>query len=129
MDKSFRIIIIILLALAIINIVLIFTEKSNLKEVQRNLEKSQRNIDSAIINLNYSKSRLDSIQSSMETFKYYIKNIQTNVAIINTTKEIEEAKGSAKMKIKLDSLRDKVSELKADLKETDSLPDIQIKSL
>ncbi len=129
MDKSLRIVIYIVLALTFINAIITFFEKSQLKQIQKNIEASQRNIDTALNYINASRSRLDSLQGDVDKFKYYIKNIQTNVSILNTKKEIEEAKSNAKLKETLDELNAKVKNFKEELKTTDSLPPIEVKPL
>lgn len=129
MDKSLRIVIYIVLALTFINALITFFEKSQLKQIQKNIEASQRNIDTALNYINASRSRLDSLQGDVDKFKYYIKNIQTNVSILNTKKEIEEAKSNAKLKETLDELNAKVKNFKEELKTTDSLPPIEVKPL
>lgn len=129
MDKSLRIVIYIVLALTFINAIITFFEKSQLKQIQKNIEASQRNIDTALNYINASRLRLDSLQGDVDKFKYYIKNIQANVSILNTKKEIEEAKSNAKLKETLDELNAKVKNFKEELKTTDSLPPIEVKPL
>jgi chromosome segregation ATPase len=129
MDKSLRIVIYIVLALTFIDAIITFFEKSQLKQIQKNIEASQRNIDTALNYINASRLRLDSLQGDVDKFKYYIKNIQTNVSILNTKKEIEEAKSNAKLKETLDELNAKVKNFKEELKTTDSLPPIEVKPL
>lgn len=127
MDRSLRILIFVILALIVINFIMSIFEKSQLRDIQRKIEASQTNIDSAINNLNASRAKLDSMQRDIENFKLYIKNIQTSVAILNATKELEEAKANSRLASKVKGLRGKVAELKLELNELDSLPEIEIK--
>jgi len=129
MEKPLRYVIIAVLVLTAINALFTFFEKSQLKQIQKNIEASQRNIDTALNYINASRTRLDSLQGDVDKFKYYIKNIQANVSILNTKKEIEEAKANAKLKETLQDLNEKVKTFKEELKATDSLPPIDIKPL
>ena len=127
MDKSLRILIIVILSLMAVNFVLALFEKSRLRDIQKKIEESQANINSAINNLNESRAKLDSMQRDVEAFKLYIKNIQTSVAILNAKKELEEAKANSRLASQVKGLRGKVAELEQELDALDSLPDIEIK--
>lgn len=129
MEKPLRIVIYLVLALTVINALITFFEKSQLKQIQQNIEASQRNIDTALNYINASRTKLDSLQGDVDKFKYYIKNIQANVSILNAKKEIEEAKSNAKLKETVDELNAKVKAFKEELKATDSLPPIDVKPL
>ena len=126
MDKPLRILLIVVLSLAVINVFSMFFQSSQLKQIQRNIETSQKNINSAINNLNAARAKIDSIRTDIENFKSYIKNIQTNVELLNTKKELEEAKASARLSSQVKGLRQRVAELERDLDQVDSLPDIEI---
>lgn len=125
MEKPFRLILFILLAVVVINLVLNMSGRSHINAVIKNLEKSQRNIDSAISEIQTSRNRLDSIQVDLTKFKYYIKDIQQTVALMDLEKKLKENID----RNTLDSLRLKRISLKKSLEVNDSLPPLVVKRL
>lgn len=125
MAKPFQLIMFVLLAVVVVNLVLNMSGRSHLKDVIKNLEKSQRNIDSAISEIQTSRNRLDSIQVDLTKFKYYIKDIQQTVALMDLEKRLKESND----RNTLDSLRLKRISLKRSLEVNDSLPPLVVKRL
>lgn len=125
MEKPFRLILFVLLAVVVINLVLNMSGRSHINDVIKHLEKSQRNIDSAIGEIQTSRNRLDSIQVDLTKFKYYIKDIQQTVALMDLEKKLKEITD----RNTLDSLRLKRISLKKSLEVNDSLPPLIVKRL
>ncbi len=125
MEKPVRLILFVLLGVVVINLVLNLSGRSHINDVIKNLEKSQRNIDSAINEIQTSRTRLDSIQVDLTKFKYYIKDIQQTVALMDLEKKLKENID----RNTLDSLRLKRISLKKSLEVNDSLPPLVVKRL
>ena len=127
MEKFHKIILgTVLGALTIANAWSIFHGSSNLQAIQNNITKSQQHIDSALSDISFSKSKIDSIRSSMVKFEEYVTNVQSSVDLINNNKNNADTKS---MEI-LNELRKNALAAKVALEQTDSMPPvIQIKSL
>lgn len=117
MERTLRIIIIVVLAVTILNVILIWMGKSQLKEIQKNIELSQRQIEAAMKEVSEAKSGIDSVRTNLAAFRNAVQDIQTRVAIINTKKELEEAgikkrvdDEGKELKRKLDSLENRLKE-------------------
>jgi hypothetical protein len=101
----------------------IFGTQSNIRSVIKNLERSQDNVDNAIKQIDSSQKRLEAMQEDLQKFSLYIRDIQQHVELNDNEKKLKEAV-STKAR---DSIRNIINNLKNELKETDTLPDIPIK--
>lgn len=124
MSKSVQIIIYIMLGIVIIHMAMdIFGTQSNIRSVIKNLERSQDNIDNAVKQIDSSQKSLGAMQEDLQKFSLYIRDIQQHVELNDNEKKFREAL-TTKAK---DSIRNIINNLKNELKETDTLPDIPIK--
>ena len=124
MNKPVQIIIYIMLGIVIIHMAIdIFGTQSNIKSVIKNLERSQDNIDNVVKQIDSSQKTLGAMQEDLQKFSLYVRDIQQHVELNDNEKKFREA---LTMKAK-DSIRNIINNLKNELKETDSLPDIPIK--
>src|SRR5258705_1789634 len=124
MNKPVQIIIYIMLGIVIIHMAIdIFGTQSNIKSVIKNLELSQDNIDNVVKQIDSSQKTLGAMQEDLQKFSLYIRDVQQHVELNDNEKKFREA---LTMKAK-DSIRNIINNLKNELKETDSLPDIPIK--
>ncbi|GEO10034.1 hypothetical protein [Segetibacter aerophilus] len=121
MEKTVRIILLVVVVIAIINLVTMLFGNSNLRDIRRDLDKAKLTADSALNELQYSKSKLDSIKSDMLVFSTYINRIQKTVELNDVEKRLKEEKDRTKI---LD-FKENIKKLRADI-ETDSLPDIDV---
>jgi hypothetical protein len=124
MNKPVQIIIYIMLGIVILHMAIdIFGTQSNIRSVIKNLERSQDNIDNAVKQIDSSQKSLGAMQEDLQKFSLYIRDIQQHVELSDNEKKFREA---LTMKAK-DSIRSIINNLKNELKETDTLPDIPIK--
>lgn len=125
MQKPIQLILIALLAIVMINLFVSISGKSHIRDVIKNLEQSQHNIDAAINEIHASRNRLDSIQVDLTKFKYYIKDIQQTVTLMEVERNIKECRD----RLVLDSLQLKRAWIQQGLAVNDSLPPIIVKRL
>lgn len=124
MNKPVQIIIYIMLGVVVIHMALdIFGTQSNIRSVINNLERSQENVDDAMKQIDSSQKRLGAMEEDLQKFSLYIRDIQQHVELNDNEKKFREA-ATAKAR---DSIRIIINNLKTELKETDTLPDILIK--
>ena len=124
MEKSIKIILFVVLAIAVINLVTMLFGNSNLRDIRKDLEKAKLTADSALYELQYSKSKLDSIKSDMLVFSSYINRIQKTVELNDVEKRLKEEKDMDKIM----DIKQNIKKLRSDI-ETDSLPEIDIVSI
>lgn len=129
MEKSFRTILFILLAINVVSLLFQFFQRSALKDVEKKLELSQHNLDTAITRLTAAQSKVDSIHTNMEQLKGFIAQTDVTVSLLNAKKEVEEAERGKRAKKILDSLHNRVDSINSILKDLDSIPKIGIKTL
>lgn len=118
MERTLRIIIIVVLAVAILNVILIWMGKSQLKEIQKNIELSRRQIDAAMKEVSKAKDGIDSVRSDLTVFRSSVQNTQTRVATINTKKEQEEAVVKTRIDNEWEKLNRKLDSLETVRKKT-----------
>jgi hypothetical protein len=115
MEKTFKIILIAILAILIIQFMIsFFTVSPGLRSSLRKLEASQKHLDSAILGARDAKARLDSIQTHLSKFSNYLITIQGQTEVLYKERELKDAKFKAqkdsilsimaKLKIKVDSI-------------------------
>ena len=121
MEKTVRVILLVVVVIAIINFVTMFFGNSNLRDIRKDLEKAKLTADSALYELQYSKSKLDSIKSDMLVFSSYINRIQKTVELNDVEKRLKEEKDRSKKM----EFQENIKRLREDI-ETDSLPDIDV---
>lgn len=121
MEKTVRIILLVVVVIAIINLVTMLFGNSNLKDIRKDLEKAKLTADSALHELQYSKSKLDSIKSDMLIFSTYISRIQKTVELNDIEKRLKEEKDRSK----IIDFKENIKKLREDI-ETDSLPHIDV---
>ena len=129
MEKSFRTILLIVLALSVVSIIIQFFEKSALKDAEKKLELSQHNLDSALLKIAAAQAKVDSVHTSIDQLSSFITQTGVTVSLLNAKKEVEEAERSKRAKRILDSLHKRVDSLNSILKEMDTIPKIGIKPL
>lgn len=126
MDKSFKILLSIALTALLISIVLNLKTNRNLKKVTEKLEQSEKNLNSAMKNINFSKSKIDSIHSDLVKFKFYVKDIQGRVEMIDIKRRIKETIYPARQ----DSLKKRLKELTKEVNTTgEEFPEIPVTPL
>ena len=114
MDNKLKIILIVVLSLAAINSVVAFFQKSQLKQIQKNIELSQININTALKDIQASQEKIEAMQKDISDYKSYLSNTQTTVEILNTKKDLEEAKARGVIASGLGTIRHRLDSLKAE---------------
>lgn len=114
MDNKLKIILIVVLSLAAINSVVAFFQKSQLKQIQKNIELSQININTALKDIQASQEKIEAMQKDISDYKSYLSNTQTTVEILNTKKDLEEAKARGVISSGLVNIRHRLDSLKAE---------------
>jgi len=125
MDKIFKILIIVLIALLAINIVRGFfgSGNDNLDEAIRKIDEAKQKVDSSLWAVNYSRERIDSIQNTIEVFKQYVSDIQGRVEILDLRNRVDKEA----FKKTRDSLKSRLNELMKTVDTTaKDLPDLVI---
>jgi len=114
MDNKLKIILIVVVSLAAINSVVAFFQKSQLKQIQKNIELSQININTALKDIQASQEKIEAMQKDISDYKSYLSNTQTTVEILNTKKDLEEAKARGVIASGLENIRHRLDSLKAE---------------
>jgi predicted nuclease with TOPRIM domain len=125
MEKSIKIILVILIALFCIQLISSFFGNSNLNLIKNQLKEAQKNSDTIMIHLDKSLAEINSLNEQLAKSKNDIQRLSTSVDLRDTEIRLRETKN----KTIRDSLDKRKTELFAELQhlKADSTLDITIK--
>ena len=124
MDKSIKIILIVLGVLILINLGLSLFggNNNNLNDSLDRIHESQKKLDSAMLAIAHSKAQLDSLQVNFSKFSSYVHDIQGRVEIM----DLERRANDRRFVTKKDSITSRLKELYKEIETTgDALPAVE----
>jgi uncharacterized coiled-coil DUF342 family protein len=123
MDKSLKVILIVLGTLVLINLGLnLFGSNNNLKESLEKIQESQEKLDNAMQAIAKSKAQLDSLQSHFNKFNSYVHDIQGRVEIM----DLERRAKDQRFQVKKDSINQRLKDLYKEIETTgNDLPPVE----
>jgi hypothetical protein len=123
MDKSIKIILVIVGILVLVNLGFnLFGVNSNIKDSLQRIHASQEKLDSAMEAIARSKAQLDSLQVHFSKFNSYVRDIQGRVEIM----DLERRANDQRFRMKKDSINLRLKNLYKDIQTTgDDLPPVE----
>jgi uncharacterized membrane protein len=120
MEKSFKYVLYVILAVCVASVILTLTGNSSLKSMRKDIESAKKSAEDAQIELDRARHTIDALLADLDTMQTYVTYIQRSVTLNEARRIAAEATG----KKEIEAAKKHVSDLTENFR-TDSLPPIE----